>query len=135
MKTRAEAAVRFRPSAFADIAVRNVHPWYRTRPDSILCAMVTDPALGRVPVDPVITRGRQDEVVLRKYDRPVAFYVWATVLPWVFWFAAAYLSHLPEQDRAVLMATMVLSLAGLFAPLAVVVVFVRHRPEIGRAHV
>ena len=108
MKTRAEAAAHCRPFAFADIAVRNVHPWYRTRPDSILCAMVTDPALGSVPADPATTRGRQDEEILHRYDRPVAFYVWATVLPWAFWFAAAYLSHLPEQNQTVLVATLAL---------------------------
>lgn len=92
--------------------------------------MVTDPALGSLPVRPEKTRGRGDEAVLREYDRPVAFYVWATALPWVFWFAAAYLSHLPEQSRTVLISTMVLSLAGLFAPLAVVVVFVWNRPRL-----
>ena len=119
-----------RMPGFADIVVRNVHPWYCTRPDSILCAMVTDPALGSVPADPATTRGRQDEEVLHRYDRPVAFYVWATVLPWAFWFAAAYLSHLPEQNQTVLVATLALSLAGLFAPLAVVFALVRHRPEL-----
>ena len=92
--------------------------------------MVTDPVLDNVPVDPDSTGGRQDEAVLHRYDRPVAYYVWATVLPWAFWFTAAYLSHLPEQNRAVLVATLVLSLAGLFSPLAVVIAFVRHRPEL-----
>ena len=92
--------------------------------------MVTDPVLDNVPVDPDSTGGRQDEAVLHRYDRPVAYYVWATVLPWVFWFTAAYLSHLPEQNRAMLVATLVLSLAGLFSPLAVVIAFVRHRPEL-----
>ncbi|MCU4299061.1 hypothetical protein D3I60_18615 [Brevibacterium permense] len=58
---------------------------------------------------------RDDEEVLHKYDRPVVFYVRATVLPWVFWFAAAHLSHLPEPNRVVPVATMVRSLAGLFA--------------------
>ncbi len=92
--------------------------------------MVTDPALDSVPVCPASILGCQDEAVLRKYDRPVAFYVWATVLPWVFWFAAAYLSHLPEQNRAVLVATLVLSSEGLFTALAVVVSFALHWLEL-----
>src|SRR5699024_6997483 len=91
--------------------------------------MVADSALGASPVEPR-PRGRQDEAILREYTRPVAFYVWATALPWVFWFAAAYLSHLPVQSQAVLVSTLVLSLAGLFSPLAVVVAFVWHRPRV-----
>src|SRR5699024_5799700 len=92
--------------------------------------MVADSALGAAPVEPRSPRGRQDEAILREYTRPVAFYVWATALPWVFWFAAAYLSHLPVQSQAVLVSTLVLSLAGLFSPLAVVVAFVWHRPRV-----
>src|SRR5699024_12247475 len=91
--------------------------------------MVADSALGASPVEPR-PRGRQDEAILREYTRPVAFYVWATALPWVFWFAAAYLSHLPVQSQAVLVSTLVLSLAGLFSPLAVVVAFIWNRPKL-----
>lgn len=92
--------------------------------------MVTDPALDSVPQRPATMQGRQDEEVLREYNRPVAFYVWATALPWAFWFAAAYLSHLPDQGQAVLVGTLVLSLAGLFAPLAVVAAFVWRKPRL-----
>lgn len=92
--------------------------------------MVTDPALDSVPLRPAAMQGRQDEEVLREYNRPVAFYVWATALPWAFWFAAAYLSQLPDQRQAVLVGTLVLSLAGLFAPLAVVAAFVWRKPRL-----
>lgn len=68
------------------------------------------------------------EPVAYEYDRPVLFYVLATAIPWACWFAAAYLSHLPEQTRAVLVATLVLSVAGLLAPLAVVAGLVWGRP-------
>src|SRR5699024_4390826 len=92
--------------------------------------MVADSAVGASPVDPRSPRDRQDEAILREYTRPVAFYVWATALPWGFWFAAAYLSHLPVQSQAVLVSTLMLSLAGLFSPLAVVVAFVWNRPKL-----
>lgn len=68
-------------------------------------------------VDP----GAIDRVALQ-YDRPVLFYLLATALPWVLWFAAAYLSHRPDQTLVVLIATLVFSVAGLLAPLAVVAV-------------
>lgn len=68
--------------------------------------------------------------VAARYDRPVLFYVLATAIPWAFWFAAAYLSHLPEQTSAVQVWTAVLGLAGLVAPVFVVVGLVWNRPEL-----
>ncbi len=68
--------------------------------------------------------------VAARYDRPVLFYVLATAIPWAFWFAAAYLSHLPEQTPAVQVSTAVLGLAGLVAPVFVVVGLVWNRPEL-----
>src|SRR5699024_7763302 len=56
------------------------------------------------------------EAILREYTRPVAFYVWATALPWGFWFAAAYLSHLPAQSQAVLVSTGAVIGRSLLAP-------------------
>jgi hypothetical protein len=94
--------------------------------------MVTDPALGSVPLPiPATMHGvARMRWCCARYNRPVAFYVWATALPWAFWFAAAYLSHLPDQGQAVLVGTLVLSLAGLFAPLAVVAAFVWRKPRL-----
>ena len=68
--------------------------------------------------------------VAARYDRPVLFYVLATAIPWAFWFAAAYLSHLREQTSAVQVWTAVLGLAGLVAPVFVVVGLVWNRPEL-----
>lgn len=64
------------------------------------------------------------------YDRPVAFYVLATVFPWLFWFAAAYLSNLDEQSAAVQAWTAAFGVCGLVAPILVVVFLVRRRPEL-----
>src|SRR5690625_27183 len=66
--------------------------------------------------------------VVSQYNRPVLFYFLATALPWIFWFIAAYLSHRPNQTTTVLIATLVLSIAGLVAPLAVVYTLVRNKP-------
>jgi hypothetical protein len=53
------------------------------------------------------------------YRRPVAFYGLSIAIPWAFWFAAAYLSHLPGADSRIELMTVVLGLAGLLAPIAV----------------
>ena len=73
---------------------------------------------------------RPIDSVAARYDRPVAFYLLATVIPWAFWFAAAYLSNLAEQTAAVQLWTAVLGLAGLAAPVLVVIGLVRNRPEL-----
>ena len=53
------------------------------------------------------------------YRRPVAFYGLSIAIPWALWFAAAYLSHLPNADSATELLAGVLGLAGLIAPVAV----------------
>ncbi len=53
------------------------------------------------------------------YRRPVVFYGLSIAIPWAFWFAAAYLSHLPVADSTTELLTGVLGLAGLIAPVAV----------------
>lgn len=79
---------------------------------------------------PEISAGRGIDPVAYQYDRPVLFYVLATAIPWACWFAAAYLSHLPDQTPAVLMATLVLSVAGLLTPVGVVVALVWRKPAL-----
>lgn len=49
-----------------------------------------------------------------RYDKPLAFYVLATAVPWALWLAGAWFSHRDQDVAATLLA-----LAGLFAPLAV----------------
>lgn len=82
------------------------------------------------PAPPSRGDRRPIAAVAAGYDRPVLFYVLATAVPWAFWFAAAYLSHLPEQTPAVQAWTAVLGLAGLVAPVFVVVGLVWNRPEL-----
>ncbi len=76
------------------------------------------------------TGGRPIDPVSSRYDRPVLFFALATALPWAFWFAAAHLSNLPEQTPAVQWWTATLGLAGLIAPVFVVVWMVRNRPAL-----
>lgn len=70
-----------------------------------------------------------DRMALR-YDRPVTFYVWSTVLTWLCWLAAAWLSHQPDQSPGLRVATAALGLVGLAAPLGVVAWLVRDRPAL-----
>lgn len=65
-----------------------------------------------------------------QYNRPIAFYTLVTVIPWGFWFCAAYLSRLENQSPAVLTWTALLGVCGLVAPVLVVVYLVRKKPDL-----
>lgn len=64
------------------------------------------------------------------YDRPVLFYALATAIPWACWVVAGWLSHLPEQTQAVRMGTTVFGLAGLIAPVLVMLWLLRDKPAL-----
>lgn len=68
--------------------------------------------------------------IVAQYNRPVLFYALATFIPWAFWFAAAYLSNLHDQTTAVRATTTLLSVAGLTAPVAVVVALIWGKPQL-----
>lgn len=88
------------------------------------------PAAAETPQGPAAGAGTGIDPVARGYNRPVLFFTLATVIPWVFWFAAAYFSHLDDQTTAVRAATSVLGVAGLVAPVGVIVWLVRDKPEL-----
>ena len=68
--------------------------------------------------------------ITQRYDRPLAFYFWATAIPWLFWFIAAYLSQVDEQTTTVRVWTAVLGVCGLVAPIVVVFFLVRRRTDL-----
>jgi membrane protease YdiL (CAAX protease family) len=51
-----------------------------------------------------------------KYRHPVLFYALSTVIPWGFWFAAAYASHITPTTQFLATAVGVLGVIGLLAP-------------------
>lgn len=73
---------------------------------------------------------RRIDPATRGYDRPVLFYVLATLVPWIFWLGAAWFSHRADQTDSVRAVTSTLGLIGLAAPVAVVWWLVRDKPEL-----
>ena len=67
---------------------------------------------------------------IEKYRHPVLFYCLATIIPWVLWFAAAYISHMrPYADHYLKIASIV-AFIGLLAPLGVAYWLIRKDPEL-----
>jgi len=59
-----------------------------------------------------------DHIIIQKYRHTALFYVLATVIPWAFWFAAAYASHHFPESKSAYIST-VLGLAGLVSPVVI----------------
>ena len=51
---------------------------------------------------------------IQKYNRSIFFYTASILIPWIFWFGAAYLSHKYENQSDA--AIGILSILGLIAP-------------------
>lgn len=58
-------------------------------------------------------------MTIDKYRHPVTFYALATIIPWSFWFLAAYLSHITTITPLIRFAMTVLLIIGLCAPAAI----------------
>jgi hypothetical protein len=57
--------------------------------------------------------------MINNYKKPGLFYLLSTILPWTFWFAAGYISHLtPNEERNMNIAIM-LALIGLVSPMII----------------
>ncbi len=57
--------------------------------------------------------------MIEKYNRPFFFYGLSLIIPWVLWFLSAYISHLPESNRYLVITQGTLGILGLVAPVCV----------------
>lgn len=64
-------------------------------------------------------RRKGNFMTIKKYRHPILFYGLATGIPWVFWFTAAYVSHMTPGGLFQLTLTSVLGILGLSSPMIV----------------
>lgn len=57
---------------------------------------------------------------IEKYQHPLKFYLLATLIPWAFWFLAAYMSYITPPTKLINTSVSLLGILGLCAPLGVV---------------
>ena len=67
---------------------------------------------------------------IEKYRRPVLFYGLSTVIPWAFWFTAAYLSHITPTNQLLAVAVGSLGVVGLLGPTLVALWMIWPDPEL-----
>ena len=54
-----------------------------------------------------------------KYKRPWFFYSLSLIIPWAFWFAAAYISRMPLKNNNLTILQAILGIVGLVSPMLV----------------
>ncbi|ATW25097.1 CPBP family intramembrane glutamic endopeptidase [Candidatus Formimonas warabiya] len=58
-------------------------------------------------------------MTIEKYRHPILFYSLATIIPWLFWFAAGYLSHIPSSNNLYVVVASILGFLGLLGPMVI----------------
>lgn len=62
--------------------------------------------------------------IIASYGRPGLFYVWATAIPWAFWFAAAGISQINHPSYSLVVGESVLGVLGLLGPMVIALVLI-----------
>src|SRR5699024_12345171 len=65
--------------------------------------------------------------ILERYRHPVLFYLLSTLIPWVMWFVAGYVSHIEPSNYFYLIIQSTLGILGLLSP--VVIAFILIYPD------
>ena len=71
-------------------------------------------------------------VTIERYRHPVRFYVLSTAIPWAFWFAAAYVSHMTPTNQTLAIVVGVLCVIGLLGPTLVAFAMIWPHRELRR---
>ena len=66
-----------------------------------------------------MSRVAEKKMMIEKYKHPILFYCLATLIPWVFWFLAGFISHMTPYSDQYLKLASVTAFIGLLGPLAV----------------
>lgn len=66
--------------------------------------------------------------MIERYKHPILFYFLATVIPWAFWFAAGFISHLTPYSEQYLQIASVTAFVGLLGPVGVSYWLIRRDP-------
>ena len=68
--------------------------------------------------------------MINKYKHPLLFYFLATLIPWLLWFLAGYISHLTPHSDDNLEIASVTAFIGLLGPVAVAWWLIRKDPQL-----
>ena len=69
-------------------------------------------------------------MIIEKYKHPILFYSLSTVIPWLFWFTAGYISHITPYSNQNLKIASIVSFIGLLGPMGIAYWLIRKDSEL-----
>lgn len=69
-------------------------------------------------------------MTIKKYRHPILFYSLSLLLPWFFWFVAAYFSHLTPTNSLYIKIASLLGILGLVSPMIIAFALMLPDPEL-----
>lgn len=70
--------------------------------------------------------------ILERYRNPVLFYLLSTLIPWVMWFMAGYVSHIEPSNYFYLIIQSTLGILGLLSPVIIAFILIYPDPVLRR---
>lgn len=67
---------------------------------------------------------------IQKYRHPILFYSLSTIIPWAFWFTAAYISHITPEKEIHVIVRSVLAIMGLLSPMIIAFIIMLSDPDL-----
>ncbi|MCT8975169.1 CPBP family intramembrane metalloprotease [Clostridium sp. CX1] len=58
-------------------------------------------------------------MTIEKYRHPILFYILATLIPWISWFTAGYISHITPSNNLNILVASILGIVGLISPMII----------------
>src|SRR5699024_12738894 len=70
--------------------------------------------------------------ILERYRHPVLFYLLSTLIPWVMWFVAGYVSYMEPSNYFYLIIQSTLGILGLVSPVIIAFILIYADPVLKR---
>jgi uncharacterized protein len=68
--------------------------------------------------------------MINKYKHPFLFYFLSTLIPWIFWFTAGYITHITPMKEYYMDVAVTLGLIGLISPMVIAFRMMGKDPEL-----
>jgi hypothetical protein len=72
------------------------------------------------------------KMTIERYRHPILFYSLSIIIPWLFWFVAAYLSRLTPGNSLYITISSLFGILGLISPMVIAFSMMLPDPELRR---
>lgn len=77
-----------------------------------------------------MNKSTSNNKIIKKYKRPLSFFILSLTVPWALWFFAGYQSHIEPYTKTLEWAVGISSITGLLAPVIIALIFMMPNKEL-----